>query len=410
MLATLIPVLGCSSENKDNDPWIITCGDEKTDPDETCDDANDAPSEGSGTLYGCTTLVEGSPDDEVEALWPLADGSFVAAGSFKDHGSRLAWIGRFSGAGERLWFAQPAPGDESPSSLIDIAPDAADGVWGLLAGLTSFELLHFDGAGALDARVDIGAAARVSLAARVIESVGSEVWIAGKSRQNLWLGRLDREAGTVETLLLEDHAGFDDDVWAIASNEAEVAIAATVNTSPSLDGDSILDPTSDVLLIRFDHQGNEVGRSLSSAGERLALRAHALLDDGEGSWIVGGVQYDARDLLGIEAAWIARLDPRPGWTWVDLGPLGHGAAFGDLVMIERDVVFAGGAYGVMALQQWLARVGSGGALVWQRSSESELAFNHATAVVRETTGNLRIAGKAWTPDESSVLRTCLVVP
>jgi cysteine-rich repeat protein len=298
ILGAVTSFAGCS-----NEPSASACGDGVLDPHEACDDGNRESGDACtstcqipGTLLECTTLIEGTDNDENNALLALPDLSFVAAGSKYTDGHQSAWVGRYDDSGASLWQAWPPPADEVTNALLDLAADSSGGYWMLIYIGGDEELIHFDSSGEIDARQTVSALDPMAeIGTRRLLVADEDIWLAGAHGPDSWLGRFDTEAHSLSTIFMEDHAGFHDVIWAIARSESEVAVAATVDTSSSYEGDmGPLITHSNVILIRFDIQGQEVGRHLlGSADPEITTVAYSIAADrsGGGSWVANNMEW-----------------------------------------------------------------------------------------------------------------------
>jgi cysteine-rich repeat protein len=402
----LVLVAACSGE-----PNAPTCGDGVQDPNEACDDGNRESGDSCtsscripGTLLECTTLLEGFLGDDLHDVLSLSDLSFVVAGENDGDG----WIGRYDESGSPLWLVPTA---DTPKPLWDIAPDSADGYWALhVAGGSDEELIHLDASGRVDTRLlvsDLVQPAGFSVSAlRLV--VDRDVWLAGTHGQDLWVGRFDVETHVISTVLTEDYAGFYDTAWAIAGSESEIAVAATVETSARWDDDVGLIPLSDVLVIRFDLQGQEVGRQVFKAADpQVATEANSIAADGKGGWIVGGDQHGTAIFSGPQNAWLARVHPSEGWTWAN----SDGIVLEDIMVAGREIVAVGFAYDDDGARYWLMGLGLDGGLHWEQIFE-EPGFRGAEvrAVALDHGNRIRTVNRALNShleNDPTLLRSCL---
>jgi cysteine-rich repeat protein len=422
-LGILALVASCSGE-----PNAPTCGDGIQDPDEACDDGNRDSGDACtpacqirGSVLECTTLFEGMGSDEVNALLPLPDLSFVIAGAKGTDGGQTGWIARYEDSGAQIWQTSPT----EASSVIDIAADSSDGYWALVTRGADEELLHLDATGQIDTRLflpDFVQLAGLSVSPARLLVADGHLWLAGRGAgadldvaPDLWAGRFDIEAQVLDTILNEDYVGFDDHIWAIAGSESEVAVAATVDTSPSVDGDTFLTPHSTVLVIRFDLQGQEVGRHLLGAAEPgIAAVAYSIAADGNDGWVVGGDQHPMQGPLTTpQKAWVTRIHPSEGWmwTWASAGPPAGGLLVNDILVSDRELVAVGQAYGETGEQYWLMGLGLDGARHWEQNlGERDFLASEVTTVVLDDANRLRTTNRAWNwnGDNTTLQQSCLV--
>ncbi len=421
-------------------PEVIStpaCGDGVKSSDELCDDGNRTAGDGcspecvpSGSYLECFTVLEGHSAEGhsgnwANALLSLSDRSFMIAGQLNFGNDERGWLGRYDASGELVWFQQL----EDHRSVVDLAPDGQDGNWALLEGAT--ELMHFDGGGNLERTVNIFSTFGVGpLGATAIEYVDGSVWIAGSvsgdTSLDLWLGRYDSTSGQATTLLLEDHLGFDDGIHALGRSNTEVVVAATVSTSPNYSGDVILTARTDILLVRFDLQGNELDRVLwaSKPESEFARVAKKVVSDGQGGWYIGGSDDGINPTLFEPQSWVRWVKPSPNsgevpdsddnWVWTSHG-LGAFVSFGDVAAVaDGDVILAAGAFVDGVQEGWLARIGLGGEVGWRQSNTFEEHPHYAEQrITVDSGGRIRVVGRAWTGGPSSSswsssLKSCLV--
>lgn len=421
-LGGLLICSSCGPEGVEEAALPAVCGDGIEHPSEGCDDGNMIPRDGcsprcvpSGTHFECVTLLEGSWEDDVATLLPLPDGTFLAGGKLERGDDYSGWIGRFHESGEVSWFQEIAP--EKPGDngqILDIASDGQGGAWALSRRDVN-QLFHLDEAGKIGAQVEIAAATDVYRVPHAIEVTPTSVWIGGSSQEDLWLGRYDVATEELTTLLFEDHLGYKDVIWAMGRSPTEIAVAATVSTSPNWDLDVGLTATTDILLIRFDLQGKEIGRALSSAEPEAthARLAERVTWDGKDGWVVGGIGHPF-DVNVPYASWVARIDPPPTWEWTDYG-------FSDTLMdiisvagLEGDVIVASGYIDSdpgdeIIVEGWLAGLNADGSIRWQHEHRSaEHAYYEERLLEVDHEGRVRTGARASTSQGSSRLESCLI--
>jgi cysteine-rich repeat protein len=417
IVAALVAITACSGE-----PSAALCGDGVLDPDEACDDGNRESGDActstcriTGSQLECTTLLEGTDHDEINGLLALPDLSFVAAGS-KDY--ELPWIGRYDDSGMQIWQTWPSPADEATNIVMDLAADSSGGYWMLIDIGGDEDLIHFDASGQIDDRQTMSALAPMEgVRPRRLLVVDDDVWLAGTHGADSWVGRFDSEAHSLSTILIDDYAGFYDVIWAIAQSKSEVAVAATVDTGPSQIEDMLLTAHSNVLLIRFDRQGHELGRHLlGSADPETATTANSIAADADDGWIVGGNQHSVETFTPQEA-WVARVQPSEGWTWTwTSGGAWQGDDVNDILVTEHEVVVAGTSPAGYERRGWLLGLGLDGAPHWEHTFVVQgYTDSVVAAIVLDDTGRLRTAINSWydpwdipNADEVSLLQSCLV--
>jgi cysteine-rich repeat protein len=342
----VLALAGCgngSVEGEAGDGSI--CGDGIKDPDEACDDGNRVAGDEcnpqcvpTGTLVACVPLLEGSEDNEAKALLPLPDGSFLVGGDMKvDQGAvNHGWVGRFDRAGKQLWFQKVAPLTADYGNFVDLTSDGEEGCWALIADQWWGKLIHLDSSGNIGAIVDIDSAFDLPVIAHTVEFGDTSVWIGGERQGDFWLGRYEVDSDHATTVLLEDHIGYRDTIQALGRSENEIAAAVTVSTSPNFLEDFELIAMTDVLLIRFDLAGNELGRSLSGAepDSVYARTAMEVASDGQEGWIVGGTLTPIGLFLWGQV-WVSRFEPASTWEWRSTNVLTEGGGAWDPDFIAR---------------------------------------------------------------------------
>lgn len=424
-LGVLVGVAGCSDE-----PNSPTCGNGIQDPDEACDDGNrdsgdacTATCQIPGTQLECVTLLEGmgSYEDRVNALIPLPDLSFVAGGSKRVDDRGAGWIGRYDDSGAQIWLTWPPPVAEESSAVLDIATDSLDGYWALITrGYEGEELIHLDSSGQIGARIllqDVAQPAGFTVKANRLLTIDHHIWLVGRGGNqgggtDLWVGRFDIETQVLSTILAEDHVGFLDEAWALARNESEIAIAATVNTGPYMEGDEPLTPHSNVLVIRFDLQGQEIDRNLFGADEpTIATHARSIASDGKDGWIVGGAQHTTgAEIYVQQKAWLAHIDTAEGEarTLTSNQPPLDVAIVEDILTSDREVVAVGRTFAESGHDSWLFGIGLDGAPHWeQKFQASGYEVSSVVVAVWDHASRLRTANNVWDLGETSLLQSCL---
>ncbi|WP_146158551.1 hypothetical protein [Enhygromyxa salina] len=371
-----------------------------------------------GTERGCVELLEGSSNNDVLALLPADSGQFFAAGAIEVGSTTRGWVSSFSESGEQRWLTQI----ELPSSddvdvdvrVLALAPDQASGVWALAVSPTMDYLVHLDQDGASVSTVDLDAEVGLYVSARAIAATSAGIWVAGTSQADMWLAVHDPTTNATTTRLLEDHLGFKDEVQAMGVSPTELAIAATVSTSPNFDDDLLLTATTDILVIQLDLQGTERTRTLLPAtpDSPIARHASSISADAAGRWFVGGVQRPRS--VGVDAQlWVARVDPEQRWEWTS-DELLDSVGFAGIVGVDDGVLAAGGQLitadaDTPSIHAWLGSVASDGALRWQHANRpADHDHNEYKVLVRDAEGRIRAASKAWGPGDSSLLRSCLI--
>lgn len=399
----------------DGDPEPV-CGDGKIEAPEVCDDGNTEPGDGctatclaSGTPTQCFTLVhgEGTSIDSVEVILPYTD-SLVAGGTLRVEGEDVAWVGKWSDEGEQRWLTMAS----EDSYLRDLTTDGSSGHWAALTASSVAELVHLDDAGHVLERTPVPDAF-----VRRVRWIDGRLWVAGTFEQDLWLAvRVD---GNLETLLLEDHLGFEDTIGAMEVHGDRVLVAATLATDDGFDGDILLTPTAEIVVIAFDLDGNELEREAVDVGSLETPYASALVgvDD---RWVVAG-HAPPQQVLHRQQIWLTSA--AQDWAWNSISVFGPqqgsmfqgGADVGGLAKVGSGFLLAGlsatypGPTNAVELTGWLVEFDSAGQMVWDyHVTHPDEAQYQETAVVIDAEGRIRTAGLGWTDGRSSTLRTCIV--
>jgi cysteine-rich repeat protein len=411
-----------SGGNEEGEP---ICGDGKLDPLEACDDGNTQPGDGcsavcvlSGTPTQCVTLLhrEGMYADQVDVVLPFTD-SFVAAGTLNMDSETAAWIGKWSDQGEQSWLTTMAS-EDGHIHLRDVTTDGSTGYWAGLVTKTGAELAHLDEMGNVLERTSFPDADL-----RRVRWIGGRLWAAGSFRTgphqtDLWLAVL--ENGNLETVLMENHLGFEDTIGAMEVHGDRVLVVATLATSSGFDGDVLVEPTSEVMVVVFDFDGNELERAALDVGSLDTPRATAVRGVAD-RWVVAGDAPPVQAVLLRPQIWVRNAER--DWTWDSLGVFGPqqgssfqgGASVGGIVTVDSGVVLAGGSYtgpgpAVAAeVTGWLMEFDNAGQLVWEyHTSDPSESYYGETAVAIDTGGRIRTAGVGRTYGVSSTLRSCIM--
>ena len=427
-VATLCIACGPSGPSADGGASPF-CGDNVKDPDELCDDGNRLPSDGcspecmpSGTLYDCVDLLVSDTDgdwSDVRDLLPLADGTFVAGGSNHVGGTHRGWLARYEPDGTQLWFVDAASVDADVESTVNLAGDGQLGTWALaFESGTNYELAHYDSDGAVTSTATVASEAGLAVSVHAAEHTPNGVWLAGELEGDAWVAIYDPALGSVTDILLEDHLGHRDSVYAMARNESQVAIAATVSTSPNFDVDVPLLASTDILVIQFDLEGNEIQRTLLGPGPDSALvrTANRISSDDAGLWFVAG-SSTPRSVIAAHQVWLAPVQPASAWDWTTEAT--KSIWWGDMVGVEDGVIVGTNQTGIddssaPTLDGWLGDVASGGDMRWELGSatedvEDDRHYTHRV-LARDSEGRVRTAGTiaASGSEGPSTVRSCLV--
>ncbi|NVB36878.1 hypothetical protein G6O69_03490 [Pseudenhygromyxa sp. WMMC2535] len=354
----------------------------------------------------------GSSNDEARALEVFDDGSFVVAGAIldDDESGQMGWGAGFDASGASRWELS-LPASQGSSRILALARREGDGgLWALLETGNDEVLLRLsvegdiEGELLLSERIDD---AELGVSIKDMSAVEGSVWLTGRLGGDLWVGRLDLEHDELETVLVEDQLGYIDTGMRLARAADELAVAAKIESGPSSDGDLMLVPPSHVLLVRFDLDGHELGRTALGEGEPLlAADIHALVADGEGSWVVAGVRRPTNELLDLGEAWVEAVGAEQAWEWTRTSVLEDEVRVEALLAGDGEVLALGSESG----QAWAMGLGRDGVPRWEYGFDDE-GFDSVELLVAawDPRGSLRTGGRAWLGQTPS-LRTCLVVP
>jgi cysteine-rich repeat protein len=408
------------------------CGDGNQDPDELCDDGNQLAGDGcspeclpSGMPVDCVDLlVQDDPDDvdTVMALLPLADGTFVAAGERDALKDDRGWLGRFEPSGTQRWLVDATSVDPDIDYVGRLAGDEQAGIWALAAGpsLANALLIRFDQDGNALSTVVVESELGAVLAVSDIEVTASGVWLAGEmwgeeTKRDAWVGLYSPTQDAVQDVLHEDHLGYNDSILAVGRDGEGVAVVATVSTSPNSDEDVLLTAQTDILVIWFDPQGNELRRTTvgPSPEPEWARRADRITADGEGRWFVGG-HLQPLDFPQEYRAWAAQVDGE--WAWTSETPSTY---WGDMTGVDDGVVVATNHTlahdsGELFSQGWLTEFGADGAARWDFGVVGDDVAGYKDyshwALRIDFNGQLRTAGTVWPEDDGKLktVRSCLI--
>ncbi len=396
------------------------CGDGVIDAGELCDDGNLTPGDGcspeclpSGMPYDCFDLLEGDfpgQSTAVGELLALADGSFLAAGSLDHDPSDRGWIGRYGPAGDQLWLVDTISIDPEIRLVRDMVGDGGSGVWALAhRGSLGRVLVHFEQDGSAGSPIAIETQAGAAIQVKSLERTDAGIWLAGDLEVDAWLGLYDPASDTVTELLHEDYLGFRDHIYAIAQSEDEVMVAATMSATPNNDGDSPLVATTDILMIAFDHSGNELRRTLldpNADPEFVRFADSLVVDPSSGRWYVGGRYVPKYSTIDPAQVWFAPAEAQAAWQWV------HEARLGDFVSGYGGFIAATTQSGTTQLLGRVTNLGEDGTVRWSFDRlDGDDVPNYENfsqqALAKDPVGQLRTAGIVYGAD-SSRLRSCLV--
>ena len=425
-------VVSCSiacgpSGPSDEDGAPPSCGDSIVDSGELCDDGNRLSGDGcnsecvpSGMPFDCIDLRVGETPDlwlSVKDLLPMPDGTFLVAGWFDSESGTRAWLARYTVTGEPLWSVEPTVADPETQQIRGLADAGPTGAWAL--GVNAFvrgRLLRYDINGNLEATTALESEAGQDVTVYAIESTPEGVWLAGSLGEDAWVGIYDPVGDTVRDLLLEDHLGYRDQVYAIARSQDEVAVATTMSTSPNNDEDVMLLASTDILVVHFDLQGNELRRTFvgPSPDPEYVRGATEIVADGVGNWFVGG-NTTPHDVTAFSTGWLVPVQAPPPWSWAtDKAQLD---TVGVLLAADEGVLIAGNrtaadTSGVLVGQGWISSLAADATTRWtfDRLDGDIDDYRHYAheVLTRDFEGRVRTAGVYHEPGDVPVLRSCLV--
>jgi cysteine-rich repeat protein len=386
------------------------CGDGQVDAGEACDDGNAIRGDGcspacllSGTHLDCVTLLEGSLDNSVAGLVASVEGTFIAGGAVETDASTQAWIGRFTPDGTRLWFHE-LEGGEFGGEIVDLTTDGEGGAW--LLHYVPFQTFvqRVDVDGQLGPPVDVGSVEGVKIAASVIDWGPAGLWLGGSAGGNSWVGRLDTTALSIATVLYEDYLGYFDRVGAISHTTSETVVAATVSTTPNYQEDVAVVADTDIMIVHFDSDSNETGRTTLGASGVAGYARRALgLAFNDDAWFVAGLQ-EPINILKFNGAWLAKTTPDIV-EWSSL--MGDGRfSYDDILAIDGNVVLVGNVNRDAEGFNWFAGFDSDGALSWSHDHETPVPYGKLEIMLHPD-------GAVWAAEEiagesTSEIRACAI--
>ncbi len=286
------------------------------------------------------------------------------AGSYEGSPA-VAWLARYDGAGNQLWYNQFLGTGYAPA----VVPDGAGGAFvsGTLYwtnfGLPNAWLSRYDGAGNL-LWIRWFQTTSLDYASTVAQDGAGGVYISGKTSGNLggpnagetdaWLARVD---GAGNQLWIKQFGTSGDDAVENSAPDGSGGVYISGGTKGSLGGPNA--GFDDAWLARYDSAGIQLWiRQLGTSNSDFAACA---APDGSGGVFVGG--ETAGSLGGQHAgswdAWLARYDGAGNQLWIgQLGTAGEDTA--------RAVATngAGGAFLGGSTQGSLGGPNAGGFDVW----------------------------------------------
>lgn len=387
------------------------CGDGRVDPGEVCDDGNAIRGDGcspacllSGTHLDCVTLLEGSLDNSVAGLVASVDGSFIAGGEVETDAGTQAWLGRFTPDGTRLWFHE-LEGGEFGGEIVDLTTDGEGGAWFLHYVPFETFVQHVDVEGQLGEPVDVGSVEGVKIAASVIDWGPAGLWLGGSAYGDAWVGRLDTAAMSIATVLYEDYLGYYDSVGAIGNIANETVVAMTVSTTPNYQEDVAVVADTDVMIVHFDSESNETGRTMLGASGVAGYARRALgLAFNDDAWFVAGLQEPIDIFEFNGAAWVAKTTPDVV-EWSSLAGDGR-FSYDDILAVDGNVVLVGNAYRDSEGFNWFAGFDADGVLGWSHEYEAPVPYGKLEVMLHPD-GAVRAAEKI-AGESTSEIRACAI--
>ncbi|PRQ05966.1 hypothetical protein [Enhygromyxa salina] len=308
-------------------------------------------------------------------------------------------------------------GPDNRRAARDLADAGPTGAWALGVNASARgRLLRYDLDGNLEATTAVESEAGEDVTVYAIESTPGGVWLAGSLGEDAWVGLYDPVGDSVRDVLLEDHLGYRDQVYAIARHQDEVAVAAIVSTSPNHDEDIMLLASTDVLVVHFDLQGHELRRTLvgPSPDPEYVRGATEIVADGVGNWFVGG-NTTPHDVAAFSTGWVVPVQAPPPWSWsTDKAQFD---TIGDLLADVEGVLIAGNrtatdTSGALIGQGWISSLAADATIRWtfDRADGAIHDYRHFAheVLTRDIEGRVRTAGVYYEPAGASVLRSCLV--
>ena len=200
--------------------------------------------------------------------------------------------------------------------------------------------------------------------------------LAGSLQEDLWLGRLDVN-GQFETLFLEDFAGLTDRFMDLHVNGDQIGALAIVGVENFDDEDVVYANRDDVHLFVYDHQLEQVHRTVLTSGEpRVALSGQSLsaIDN---RWIIAGFKHHATDVFvyGVHGWAAAVEDDAVIWAMSTPGsvtsssPRPH-ALFATVGTLGPNVVLGGRQSVDSTSQRWLLGINPmDGSMIWEQTGD-----------------------------------------
>ena len=291
----------------------VTCGDGVVDGSEQCDDANRL--DGDGCSANCQledpdqefTCVESFAAPEIHpysgAMAASVDSTIVVGGAVTNQLEEHGWIGAFDTQGAPLWAL-----DLEDDDYVGALRARDDGFLALVRGADQFRIIEIDASGVLGNETVLATDARPY----AMLDTPNGLLLAGdirpgstSARSDLWLGRLGADA-TIEVLMTEDHAGWEDSFLAIEQVGDTIGVLASVGLINRTDGDILMLTVEGTMFIEYDESLVETRRTLFADEDQLvSWSPHDIVGAPDGTWIIAGEQQNKEALTEPRFAWAA---------------------------------------------------------------------------------------------------------
>ncbi|WP_255215827.1 myxococcus cysteine-rich repeat containing protein [Pseudenhygromyxa sp. WMMC2535] len=413
---------GMEEQSSASDSDEPICGNAVVEGDETCDDGNLVSGDGCsatcqlpGALVECVTLLEGAGtgSDGTQSLLSMDDGSFIAAGAITASTPPLqdAWIGHFEATGSPRWLLHPSSENIDAATILALAIDETDAnTWAIASKYGGKQLIHIDGSGTLEhdwSLPDLSDPPDEDLNVTALANTDTALWMAG-SKGGVWMGRFDTKTQQLSTSFNEAPATYPARATALAYGGDSLGLLAVIETSPSSEGDQSFEPSSKLLFVEFDLDGEEIFRTeLGDEGESVATHAQGLVPDGAGGWLIGGTQWveEVPPFSYPRNALVVRVHPSEGWEWRSDQ---DNRVILDLARSTRGVIALGYTIVDGSEQGWMVGLDLEGAPLWERQ-HATTGYEHTRyeAASWDSSERLRLSSSTRTTSEKASVASCL---
>ncbi|MFO7564069.1 MAG: hypothetical protein R6X02_15590 [Enhygromyxa sp.] len=212
------------------------------------------------------------------------------------------WLARLGQDGVVEWeLILPEPG--RPSAVAG----AGDELRVIQHQATGAKVLTIDGQGSLIATTEVPNAGDNPAQASTLLPHGEHWLLGGTVASDMWLATMTAD-GSFETLFSEDHLGFADGIHHLLPLESGYLAIASVGTTPAtIDGDISVFEAVDTMLIFFDEELKEQGRTiLSDEDEYVSTITTAATQTNEGFVVLVGYREPTLE-TGEGRAWASGL-------------------------------------------------------------------------------------------------------